>query len=109
MYYSIGRNDVEIVDLLKAHYDTNVYGFRYVMIVNMQIGDYDLSNYHPSVSSLKRRRKEWGLLSTRQQKHTLESIAGPLAEIRKRYPNRGRESMKKALLIEYKMKVPRSV
>ena len=28
MYFSIGRSDVEIVDLLKAHYDTNVYGFR---------------------------------------------------------------------------------
>ena len=31
MYFSIGRSDVEIVDLLKAHYDTNVYGFRYVV------------------------------------------------------------------------------
>ena len=30
LYFSIGRSDVEIVDLLKAHYDTNVYGFRYV-------------------------------------------------------------------------------
>ena len=31
MYFSIGRSDVEIVDLLKAHYDTNVYGFGYVV------------------------------------------------------------------------------
>lgn len=62
-----------------------------------------------SVSSLKRRRKEWGLFSTRQQKHTSESISGPVAEIRKRFPNRGQEGIKKALLIEYKMKVPRPV
>ena len=75
----------------------------------MQIGDYDLSKCHLSVSSLKRRRKEWGLLSTRQQKHTLDSIASPAAEICKRFPNRGQDGMKKALLIEYKMKVPRSV
>lgn len=67
------------------------------------------SKYCPSVASLKRRRKEWGLLSTRQQKHTLDSISGPVAEIRKRFPNRGQDGMKKALLIEYKMKVPRSV
>ena len=62
-----------------------------------------------SVSSLKRRRKEWGLFSTRQQKHTSESISGPVTEIRKRFPNRGQEGIKKALLIEYKMKVPRPV
>ena len=36
MYFSIGRSDVEIVDLLKAHYDTNVYGFRYA-IDNMRV------------------------------------------------------------------------
>ena len=30
-YFSIGRSDVEIVDLLKEHYDTSVYGFRYAM------------------------------------------------------------------------------
>jgi hypothetical protein len=31
LYFSIGRSDVEIVELLKVHYDTNVYGFRYVI------------------------------------------------------------------------------
>ncbi|KAF8164943.1 hypothetical protein B0H34DRAFT_687161 [Crassisporium funariophilum] len=26
LYFLIGRNDVEIADLLKSHYDTNLYG-----------------------------------------------------------------------------------
>lgn len=66
----------------------------------------------PSISSVftvRRRRKEWGLESTRRQKHTVETIAAPVIEIKKRFPNRGADSIKKALLIESNIRVPRCV
>ena len=56
-----------------------------------------------------RRHKEWGLESTRQQKHTVQSITTFVEEIKKRFPNRGAETIRKALLLENKIRVPRCV
>jgi len=61
----------------------------------------------PSASTVKRLRRKWDLKSTRQQKHTFESIAGAVAEIRKRFPTRGSENIRKNLLQEYGMRVSR--
>lgn len=60
-----------------------------------------------SLKTLKRRRKAWDFSSTRQQGHTGESIAPMVAEIRKRYPKRGAEGIRKTLLTDYGKKVSR--
>lgn len=62
-----------------------------------------------SVFTVRRRRKEWGLESTRRQKHTVQSIAAAVQEVKKRFPNRGAETIRKALLLENKIRVPRCV
>ena len=62
-----------------------------------------------SVFTVRRRRKDWGLESTYRQKHTVESIAAAVVEVKKRFPNRGAETIQKALLLENKIRVPRCV
>jgi hypothetical protein len=46
-------------------------------------------------------------MSTRQQKHTTETIAGPVAQIRKEYPTRGSEGMHKDLRMRFGIHVLR--
>ncbi|KAF8259282.1 hypothetical protein EI94DRAFT_1773974 [Lactarius quietus] len=48
-------------------------------------------------------------LSTRQQKHTVQSIAPYVEDIKKCFPNRGAETIRKALLMENKIHVPRPI
>lgn len=60
-----------------------------------------------SVASVKRVRKSLGLLSTRQQKHNLNSIHRQIEEIRARFPTRGIENIRKSLHTDYGMFVPR--
>lgn len=62
-----------------------------------------------SVFTVRRRRKKWGLESTRQQKYTVQSIAAHVDEVKKRFPNRGAETIRMALLMENKIRVPRCV
>jgi hypothetical protein len=50
-----------------------------------------------SVVTFRRLRKKWGLKSTRQQKHTMESIYDKVHDIRERFPFRGAESIRKNL------------
>ena len=57
-----------------------------------------------SVSCL---RKKWGLQSTRQQKHTSETIADAAAHIRKEFPTQGNEGVRKDLRMRFGMHVPR--
>jgi hypothetical protein len=59
------------------------------------------------VYTVHRRRKEWGFESTRQQKHTVETIATYVDDIKKRFPNRGAETIRKALLLDNKIHAPR--
>ncbi|KAL0960042.1 hypothetical protein HGRIS_011690 [Hohenbuehelia grisea] len=68
---------------------------------------YDTSQYGLSAASVKRLRKKHNLLSTRQQKHTLDSIKDAMVEIRTRFPLRGSEGIRKSLGLEYGMFVPR--
>jgi hypothetical protein len=51
--------------------------------------------------------REWNILLTRQQHHTQESIYDQVYEIRKRFPMRGAEGIRKSLRIDYGMRVPR--
>ena len=60
-----------------------------------------------SVYTVRKLRKQWNILSTRQQKHTQESIYDNIIEIRKRFPTRGAENIRKTLRIDYGMRIPR--
>lgn len=62
-----------------------------------------------SVISVRRLRKKWELKSTRQQKHTIESITESIKAIRKHCPSRGAEAIRKQLRIDYDIRVPRLV
>ncbi|KAI9429058.1 hypothetical protein H4582DRAFT_1827992 [Lactarius indigo] len=62
-----------------------------------------------SVFTVRRRRQKWGLESTRRQKHTVQSIASHVIEVKKCFPNRGAETIRKALLFENKIHVSRPV
>ncbi|KAN0139571.1 hypothetical protein V8E53_002600 [Lactarius tabidus] len=48
-------------------------------------------------------------ISTHQQKHTVQSIAPLVAEIKKHFPNRGAETIRKALLLENNIRVLRPI
>ena len=60
-----------------------------------------------SVYTVRKLRKKWNILSTRQQKHTQGSIYHEVLKIQKRYPTRGAEGIRKTLRIDYGMRVPR--
>ena len=47
------------------------------------------------------------MLSTRQQKHTPESIYNQVYEIRKRHPLRGIEGIRKSLRLEHDVRATR--
>jgi hypothetical protein len=60
-----------------------------------------------SVISVRRLRKKWDLLSTRQQKHTMESIYDQVRVIREQFPLRGAEAIRKSLRVTHGVRVPR--
>ncbi|TFK58905.1 hypothetical protein BDN72DRAFT_906314 [Pluteus cervinus] len=62
-----------------------------------------------SAKSIQRTRKELGLENTRQQKHTKETIAPHVQEIKKQFPVKGVEGMRRTLFAELEIKAPRSV
>ncbi|KAH7905061.1 hypothetical protein BJ138DRAFT_1018219 [Hygrophoropsis aurantiaca] len=86
-YYQLGLNDKEIVKQLQDHYDTEIYGL--------------------SVVSFRRLRKRFGWLRARQQKHTLSSIEEHVLKIRKRFPQRGANTIRHDLRVQFGMQVPR--
>ena len=101
-YYELGLTDVKVTEALKQRYDTNRYGLRYVsMSLIMSI------SYNHQCFYCSKLRKEWDILSTRQQKHMQESIYDSVYEIRKRFPTRGAEGIRKTLRIDYGIRVPR--
>jgi hypothetical protein len=97
-YHRLGVSDVEMTELLKKHYDTEKYGLRYFTFQHDR-NCFNLLVF--SVITLRRLRKKWKLLSTRQQNHTEESIYNHVYEIRKRFPMRGSEGIRKALRLEH--------
>ncbi|KAF9477993.1 hypothetical protein BDN70DRAFT_74912 [Pholiota conissans] len=86
-YYGLGINDKKIALHMRDHYDTERYGL--------------------SVRSVKRLRDKWELKSTRQQKHTLESIGEAIQDVRRQYPSRGADMIRRDLLVKLNMRVPR--
>src|SRR6266545_2751686 len=58
-----------------------------------------------SRSSLRRKREKWGMLNTRQQKHTFETIAPFIKETKDHFPNMGAHQLVTILRQNYQLKV----
>ncbi|KAI5991633.1 hypothetical protein EDD15DRAFT_2448524 [Pisolithus albus] len=82
-------NDRQIVDELRKLIDTNQYGIGLTKFIQI--------------------RKEMGLIRTRQQGHTPESIRDAMVELRAIYPKAGAREMISLLHHERRMSVSRSV
>jgi len=54
---------------------------------------------------LERRRKEWGLLGTRQEKHTFHTIAPFVKEVKDWFPTMGARLLVAMLHQDYRLKV----
>lgn len=83
------RTDVETLQEVLRHIDTTQYGI--------------------GMTKLKAIRKSMGLLSTRQQAHTVESIREVMVQLRETYPNAGAREMVSLLFHEQEMSVSRSI
>lgn len=101
-YYALGISDVEVTTLLQGHYDTEKYGLRFVLTHCLSLFSTCIS-----VVTVRRLRKKWNILSTRQQKHTVESIYEEVYNMRKRFPLRGVEGIRKALRKEHGIRASR--
>ncbi|KAH7904511.1 hypothetical protein BJ138DRAFT_1019057 [Hygrophoropsis aurantiaca] len=86
-FFQMGLNDKEIVKQLQDHFDTGKYGL--------------------SVVSFRRMRRRWNWPRTRQQQHTLASIEESVRRIRKRFPQRGANTIRQDLRVQFGMHVPR--
>jgi hypothetical protein len=109
-YYSLGLNDKKVALECIRHFPQEEFGLRCVHLrlfssTSTQVGPLGCG-WHSS-STVKRLRRKWDLKSTRQQKHTFESIMPSVAEIRRRFPTRGAENIRKNLRQEYGMRVSR--
>ncbi|THH10132.1 hypothetical protein EW146_g8470 [Bondarzewia mesenterica] len=87
-YYNLRKSDKDIAELVAGHFDLDLYGL--------------------SPSSVKRYRNKWGLLGTRKQSHSLESIGPYVQKIRKRFPARGARKITDALWVQYRMRALRT-
>ena len=107
-YYHLGLNDKQIESNMKDHYDTSQFGLGCAIAFHQLNTNIDHDHYIlSSISSIKRLRGKWGLKSTRQQQHTSESIANAIQTIRKSYPSRGAETIRKQLRMEFGIRAPR--
>ena len=97
VYFDLKLTDGKIVKNLKEHYDTDQYSVGCVHLYRLQIIHGIIYYLYTRVSSLKRLRKQLDLKSTRQQKHTTETIAEAIGQIRKLFPSRGNEMVRKEL------------
>ncbi|KDR70020.1 hypothetical protein GALMADRAFT_230371 [Galerina marginata CBS 339.88] len=67
----------------------------------------DQDRHGIGITSFRKIRAKLGLLRTRQQKHTLDSIRSPIVELRERFPKAGVREMKNILFWEKGMCVGR--
>ncbi|KAA1471497.1 hypothetical protein DENSPDRAFT_776760, partial [Dentipellis sp. KUC8613] len=88
-YWYLGMSDIDVASHVMDHFDKETYSM--------------------SVFTVRRRRKEWGLKSTRKQGHTVQSIHERVQAIKKRFPDIGAETLRKALLQNEKIRVSRTV
>ncbi|KAG1821416.1 hypothetical protein EV424DRAFT_1539144 [Suillus variegatus] len=88
-YWKARQTDKKIVENLRNHFDTSRYGL--------------------GVTKFKEIRNEMGLLRTRKQNHSIESIRKAMIELRKAYPNAGAREMVILLFHEKEMSVSRNL
>ncbi|KAG1901335.1 uncharacterized protein F5891DRAFT_1187611 [Suillus fuscotomentosus] len=88
-YWKARQTDKKIVENLRNHYDTSHYGLR--------------------IMKFKEIRNEMGLLHTRKQNHSIESIHEAMVELRQAYPNAGAREMVILLFHEKEMNVSRNL
>ncbi|KAG2142390.1 hypothetical protein DEU56DRAFT_754729 [Suillus clintonianus] len=88
-YWKARQTDKKIVENLQDHFDTSRYGLGY--------------------TKFREIRNDMGLLRTRQQSHTIESIHEAMIELRKAYPNAGAREMVILLFHEKEMSVSRNL
>lgn len=106
-YWKMRKTDIEILRLLKAvHIDQNLHGIGYVPVLSL-LGALQTQFPNCRMTSYKAIRKRLGLLSTRQQSHTLETIYDAMISLQKRFPKAGAHDMKSLLFHQMGMSVPR--
>ncbi|KAG1736064.1 hypothetical protein EDD22DRAFT_852297 [Suillus occidentalis] len=88
-YWKARKTDRKIVENLQNHFDTSRYGLGY--------------------TKFREIRNDMGLLHTRQQSHTIESIHEAMIKLRKAYPNAGAREMVILLFHEKEMSVSRNL
>lgn len=91
-------------------FDGNEYGIRYIYdtVQHQSVVPIDLLfTGLSSPKSVQRIRGNLALPSTRQQNHTIQSISHEVDRIKERFPNRGADSIRKALQLESGIRVPR--
>ncbi|KAJ7763607.1 hypothetical protein DFH07DRAFT_867353 [Mycena maculata] len=84
-YFDLSLSDKEIAQHLTSHYDTSQYVSK-------------------AYISVRRLQKEWGLKSTRQKKHTSQSIGPFVKEIKSKFPHRGILAVRKNLRQEFNVR-----
>jgi len=97
-----------MVPLLEKHYDTDSYSLKYVLNAFCRLTRRFLRPVSRK-TKLKAYAKTLGLQSARAQAHTFDTIAGPIAQIKKTYPNVGAETLRTLLRNSYDMYVSRYV
>src|SRR5579863_3828534 len=97
-----------MIPLLEKHYDTGSYSLRYVLNVLCRL---TRCFFRPisRKTKLKAYAKTLGLPSARAQAHTFDTIAEPIAQMRKMYPHAGAETLRILLRNSYDMYVSRYV
>ncbi|KAF9058918.1 hypothetical protein BDP27DRAFT_1186897, partial [Rhodocollybia butyracea] len=79
--------DKRLVTVMKDYYDTEQYGL--------------------GQSSIKRLWKRWGLLGTRQQGYTVETVGDLITAAREIYPDRGAETLRQYIEETKGVRIPR--
>jgi hypothetical protein len=92
-YWTLGMNDKEIACQTLDHFNKAEYGLR-CACRNVFFHNYpEFLSSTLSSASVKRLRKRFNLLSTRQQHQTFLTIAPFVTEVRERFPTMGARQM----------------
>ncbi|GJE88520.1 hypothetical protein PsYK624_046030 [Phanerochaete sordida] len=88
-YWLMGLTQPKILEALKDHFDTSTYGL--------------------GMTTFKGWMREWKFEGARKQGHTVESIHGPIQDIRVRFPTIGSQEIRRVLLNDMEIKVPKDL
>lgn len=100
------RTDPQILQEVLKHIDTDQYGIGYVFMAAFHRTAIN-TILSIRLTRLREIRRGLGLLGSRQQGHTPETIHDAMVELRQIYPNAGAREMISLLFHERGMAVPR--